>query len=209
MFAQGGAEMNKVLTTVAGLLSLSLFGAACSAVDTQETTSTTPVSIAAVSSEAIDLRHDPVSRSVERPKAKPTVKAPLVKVIKPTVKPKHKVIKPIVKTVKPKKVYHKTVKVNKKVIHKIKKVSSKGRVSLSGIASCIAKYESGGNPRAQNPSSTASGLFQFLDSTWRAVTGLAGRAMDAPVSVQIAAFYKLWNGGRGANQWTTAHKCGW
>lgn len=32
----------------------------------------------------------------------------------------------------------------------------------------IINRESGWNPRAQNPSSTASGLFQHIDSTWRA-----------------------------------------
>lgn len=77
----------------------------------------------------------------------------------------------------------------------------------AGIASCIAKYESGGNPVAENPSSTASGLYQFLDTTWQAVTGLPGRAKDYPVSVQTTAFYKLWDNGAGANQWVTAHNC--
>ena len=32
---------------------------------------------------------------------------------------------------------------------------------------CVIAHESGGNPRAQNPYSSASGLFQFIDSTWR------------------------------------------
>lgn len=31
----------------------------------------------------------------------------------------------------------------------------------------LVQHESGWNPNAQNPTSTASGLFQFLDSTWR------------------------------------------
>lgn len=33
----------------------------------------------------------------------------------------------------------------------------------------IVKKESGGNPRAQNPRSTAYGSFQFLNSTWKGV----------------------------------------
>lgn len=33
-------------------------------------------------------------------------------------------------------------------------------------ALCIMSHESGGNPGAANPSSTAAGLFQFLKSTW-------------------------------------------
>lgn len=82
-------------------------------------------------------------------------------------------------------------------------------VSVSGAAACIAKYESGGNPTAQNPSSSASGLYQFLDTTWQAVTGRSDRAMDAPVSVQTAAFYELWAGGAGASQWVTAGRCGY
>lgn len=78
-----------------------------------------------------------------------------------------------------------------------------------GIAACIRKYESGGNYQAQNPTSTASGAYQFLDSTWQAVTGLPGRAMNYSPAQQDAAFYKLWDNGRGANQWVTAHKCGY
>ena len=37
----------------------------------------------------------------------------------------------------------------------------------------VMKCESGGDPYAQNSRSTAGGLFQFLDSTWRA-TGYGG-----------------------------------
>jgi hypothetical protein len=199
--------MKKVLTTVAGLMTLAIMGAACSpAVDTQEATSTTPVSIVASTQihEAIELRHDPVSRSVERPKATPKPKVvPQPKVVK-------KVIKPVHKTVKPTKVYHKkVVKANKKIIHKTKKVyHSTKKVVLGGIAACIAKYESGGNPRAQNPHSTASGLYQFVNGTWNHFGGYA-RAMYAPVSVQTAKFYQVWNGGRGSGNWVTAHKCGY
>lgn len=85
--------------------------------------------------------------------------------------------------------------------------TSRSHAAPGGIAACIAKYESGGNPRAENPSSSASGLYQFIDSTWRSVTGRSDRASDAPVSVQTAAFYELWDGGRGARHWVTAHKC--
>lgn len=82
-------------------------------------------------------------------------------------------------------------------------------VAPGGIAACIRKYESGGNYRAQNPSSTASGAYQFLDSTWQSVTGLPGRAMNYSPAQQDAAFWKLWNNGRGASQWVTAGKCGY
>jgi len=86
---------------------------------------------------------------------------------------------------------------------------TQNHVAPGGIAACIRKYESGGNYRAQNPSSTASGAYQFLDSTWQAVTGLPGRAMNYSPAQQDAAFYKLWNNGRGASQWVTAGKCGY
>jgi hypothetical protein len=47
----------------------------------------------------------------------------------------------------------------------------------------VIHCESRGNPTAQNRSSTASGLFQFLDSTWRGLGG-TGRAKDASVAEQ-------------------------
>jgi hypothetical protein len=57
---------------------------------------------------------------------------------------------------------------------------------------CVVHRESRGDPRAENPTSSASGLFQFLDGTWRSVTRMSGigtrydRASDAPSSVQWA-----------------------
>lgn len=194
--------MKKILATlaVAGLA----VSAACSAVDTPDTTSAAPVTVTAAdfSTARQDLNRfglrneEQPSRSVTRP-VKPTV-------VKPVVKPK-----PVAK-VKPVKKVHKT----KPVVHKkktIKRVTKKlqgHRVGLGGIAACIAKYESGGNPRAQNPHSTASGLFQFINGTWNNFGGYA-RAMYAPVSVQLKKFYIVWNNGRGAGNWVVAHKCGY
>ena len=57
---------------------------------------------------------------------------------------------------------------------------------------------------AQNPRSTASGAYQFLDSTWRNVSARSGhagyaRAAHAPWYVQDAvALYLVNNGGRSA-----------
>lgn len=107
---------------------------------------------------------------------------------------------------KPAKIKKPSQKIHKKPT-KTKKVHKTTKVSLSGIAACIAKYESNGNPRAQNPRSSASGLYQFIDGTWHAVTGLPGSAKDYPASVQTKAFYKLWDNGRGAHHWVTAHRC--
>ena len=68
------------------------------------------------------------------------------------------------------------------------------RLSLSDEAflRCVVKRESGGNPKAQNPYSSASGLFQFIDGTWRAYSRESGigdsysRAKYAPAEVQWA-----------------------
>ena len=82
------------------------------------------------------------------------------------------------------------------------------RVDMSGIAGCIAKYESGGNPRAENPTTTASGLYQFVDGTWNNYGGYS-RASLAPASVQTEKFYQVWNGGQGAGNWVVAPRCGY
>lgn len=68
----------------------------------------------------------------------------------------------------------------------------------------IVHRESRGNPRAENPHSSASGLYQFLDSTWRRCPYRAGtgHAAHAPVRVQVACARWLWAGGRGAHHWS-------
>jgi transglycosylase-like protein len=50
--------------------------------------------------------------------------------------------------------------------------------------SWIIAHESGGNPRAQNPTSSASGLYQFIDGTWRSLGGSTAHAKDASVAEQ-------------------------
>lgn len=77
----------------------------------------------------------------------------------------------------------------------------------SGIAACIAHFESGGNAKAHNPSG-ADGLYQFMDGTWANYDGYA-HASDAPASVQTEKFYQVWAGGAGAGNWTTAPMCGY
>ncbi len=68
----------------------------------------------------------------------------------------------------------------------------------------VMRRESGGNIRAQNPRSTASGKWQFLDSTWRRIPAASGyaKARHAPEHVQDAAARWLWNGGRGCSHWS-------
>lgn len=63
---------------------------------------------------------------------------------------------------------------------------------------CVRNHESAtaGLYAAENPTSTASGAYQFLDSTWRVVSAQAGhpgyaRAIYAPWYVQDAVAYDL------------------
>lgn len=85
-------------------------------------------------------------------------------------------------------------------------------VQLHPFLTCVRRHESDrggaypytGGYAAQNPTSTASGAYQFLDSTWRNVSVRAGypgyaRAVLAPWYVQDAVALWLYrNGGRSA-----------
>ena len=71
----------------------------------------------------------------------------------------------------------------------------------------VMMCESRGNPIAQNPRSTASGLFQFLDGTWRSARQAIpdgskyARAKDAPAELQIIAAAK-WQRKTSWSQWS-------
>lgn len=72
-------------------------------------------------------------------------------------------------------------------------------------ACSVMMCESRGDSKAQNPVSTASGLYQFLDTTWYAARGAVGggeyaRAMDAPAEMQIEAAAK-WQQRTNWGQW--------
>lgn len=71
---------------------------------------------------------------------------------------------------------------------------------------CVIQAESGGNVTAQNPGSTASGLYGFLDTTWTAVTGLPGPARDYSAAQQQAAFDKLY-ASAGSSPWSAYDGC--
>lgn len=77
----------------------------------------------------------------------------------------------------------------------------------------VLKRESGGDPRIWNgrcymPTgsygqcgrSSASGLWQFLRSTWAGFGGYVNAA-DAPVEVQNEKARQVWAGGRGCSHW--------
>jgi hypothetical protein len=55
-----------------------------------------------------------------------------------------------------------------------------------GARAWIIAHESGGNPRAKNPTSTASGLYQFINGTWKAYGGSTATAAQASVAEQNA-----------------------
>lgn len=65
----------------------------------------------------------------------------------------------------------------------------------------VMMCESRGNPRAENPGSSASGLWQFLDSTWRSTTGTPGPASNYSAETQTAAAARLRNSA-GWGQWS-------
>jgi hypothetical protein len=71
-----------------------------------------------------------------------------------------------------------------------------GQLPTCRVLAC----ESGGNPTAQNRSSSASGLWQVLDGTWAGYGGYR-RAMYAPPDVQNEKAAALWAGGRGRSHW--------
>jgi nucleoid-associated protein YgaU len=78
----------------------------------------------------------------------------------------------------------------------------------TGVLDEIARCESGGSYTAQNPSSSASGKYQFIDSTWRAYRGdsSAARAKDASPAEQEAAARRLY-AAQGTTPWNASKSC--
>lgn len=78
---------------------------------------------------------------------------------------------------------------------------------IGRFLACVRQHESHGNYRAENPVSTASGAYQYLDSTWRGVAKWVRvngrkvavkypRASAAPAWVQdAAAIHTVTHGG--------------
>lgn len=81
-------------------------------------------------------------------------------------------------------------------------------------ASAIGWCESRDDYQAQNPVSSASGRYQFIDGTWQwtweSVIGKeppTPRAYQASQAQQDKAFYALWDEGRGARHWSPSQSC--
>jgi hypothetical protein len=68
-------------------------------------------------------------------------------------------------------------------------------MSFASLADLVKNYESGGNYSAQNPTSTASGAYQFTNPTWQQYATQTGvdtsqypTAASAPPAIQDAVF---------------------
>ena len=85
-------------------------------------------------------------------------------------------------------------------------LAERERIRRDPFLVCVRRHESdsAGGYAAQNPYSSASGAYQFIDSTWRTASARAGhpgyaRALHAPDWVQDAvAYHMAYNGGRSA-----------
>ena len=85
---------------------------------------------------------------------------------------------------------------------------------VSRFGWCVVNHESihDGYWKAENPVSTASGAFQYLDGTWRAHAARAGvqgwrRASSAPPVAQAYVF--AWNVRHGAARAWSGTSCGY
>lgn len=78
----------------------------------------------------------------------------------------------------------------------------------AGVEAAIIQCESGGDPQAENPHSTASGLYQFIDGTWRGYGGgqFAPRASGATPAEQKIVFDRAF-AAEGTTPWDSSSSC--
>jgi hypothetical protein len=86
--------------------------------------------------------------------------------------------------------------------------------AIHKAAEAVAWCESKGDYRAQNPSSTASGKYQFIDGTWQWVwetfigePAPTKRAKQAEPHDQDRAFAALWSTDNGKKHWSETREC--
>lgn len=82
-------------------------------------------------------------------------------------------------------------------------VSTAGPGGPWAIPWAIVQCESGGQNVPPNAAG-ASGYYQFIPSTWRALGGSTPHAYQASKAEQDRLAARLWNGGRGAGNWDCA-----
>lgn len=76
--------------------------------------------------------------------------------------------------------------------------------SETDLALCVVEHESGGNPEAKNPTSTARGLFQILASLWAPHFGVSYSDLyDPELNVMLA---KQIRDAQGWNAWSVYKK---
>lgn len=77
-----------------------------------------------------------------------------------------------------------------------------------GVAGAISICESGNNPHAHNPHSSASGKYQLIKSTWASVGGLlwAPSAAQATLEQQEIAAHRLYDRD-GTSPWDASKPC--
>ncbi len=73
------------------------------------------------------------------------------------------------------------------------------------VALCVIRYESGGHPGADNPRSSATGLFQVLSSLWSDHYGVSyAELLDPEVNTRIAR--AIWDES-GWTAWSAYRRC--
>lgn len=73
------------------------------------------------------------------------------------------------------------------------------------VALCVIRHESGGNPGADNPRSSATGLFQVLSSLWSDHYGVSyAQLLDPEINTRVAR--SIWDQS-GWSAWSAYRRC--
>ncbi len=153
-----------------------------------ETFSAAPVVVIDPRAERREVASRSLTRTPVVPRPAPVIPRPPKASTPPSAKPKPKPPLAVKPTPKPK-------PATNAGWHAADAVWAKYPSWVGEFALCVANHESmhAGLWTAQNPYSSASGAFQYIDSSWRSYSRSAGlggyaRALYAPPSVQAAVF---------------------